>query len=192
MLSKQISGKARKASRIFAKQSVISLPARNPLHYFVKELVVYAPVPLLREHVELIDTPGLNDTQRYRGELTETLLSEVDAILFLTRSGASFSQFDKEFLVRQLRKKRLHHLRLIVTQVDTTYENARRDALEEDDDPPSYQDVRDKEGARLAAQRFRRTLDELLRSHRLERGRRLLLHRAARCPEDSFHLFCVV
>jgi GTPase SAR1 family protein len=71
--------------------------SRNPLHYFVKELVVYAPVPLLRDHVELIDTPGLNDTQLYRGQLTEDLLSEVDAILFLTRSGASFSQFDKEF-----------------------------------------------------------------------------------------------
>lgn len=135
--------------------------SRNPLHYFVKELVVYAPVPLLREHVELIDTPGLNDTQLYRGHLTEQLLSEVDAILFLTRSGASFSQFDKEFLVRQLRKKRLRHLRLIVTQVDTTFENARRDALEDDENPPTFHEVRDKEEARLRAE-ISRTLDELL------------------------------
>ena len=51
--------------------------SRNPLHYFVQELVVYAPVPLLRDHVELIDTPGLNDTQLYRGQLTEELLSNV-------------------------------------------------------------------------------------------------------------------
>lgn len=153
--------KSKKGKQNFRKAIRDFTSSRNPLHYFVKELVVYAPVPVLREHVELIDTPGLNDTQRYRGELTEALLSEVDAILFLTRSGASFSQFDKEFLVRQLRKKRLRHLRLIVTQVDTTYENARRDALEEDDDPPSYQDVRDKEEARLRAE-IRRTLDELL------------------------------
>ena len=89
MSSKQISGKASRASGIFAGQSVISLPAANPLHYFVKDLVVYAPVPLLHDHVELIDTPGLNDTQRYRGELTETLLLEVDAILFLTQSDAA-------------------------------------------------------------------------------------------------------
>ena len=135
--------------------------SRNPLHYFVKDLVVYAPVPLLHDHVELIDTPGLNDTQRYRGELTETLLLEVDAILFLTQSDAAFSQFEKEFLVRQLRKKRLHHLRLIVTKVDTTYENARRDAQDEDDDPPSYQDVRNNVEARLRAE-IRQTLDELL------------------------------
>lgn len=133
----------------------------NPLHYFVKEMTVYAPVPLLRDHVELIDTPGLNDTQQYRGQLTEDLLSEVDAILFLTRSGASFSQYDKEFIVRQLRKKRLRHLRLVVTQVDTTFESAKHDAIDEDQPPPSFAEVRDKEEERLRSE-IRRTLDELL------------------------------
>ncbi|PPD47707.1 MAG: hypothetical protein CTY16_06825 [Methylobacter sp.] len=131
------------------------------MHYFVKELAVYAPVKLLRDHVELIDTPGLNDTQLYRGQLTEDLLSEVDAILFLTRSGASFSQYDKEFIVRQLRKKRLRHLRLIVTQVDTTFENACRDAKEEDEEPPTFAKVREKEEARLRSE-IRQTLNELL------------------------------
>lgn len=135
--------------------------SRNPLHYFVKELAVYAPVKLLQDHVELIDTPGLNDTQLYRGQLTEELLSEVDAILFLTRSGASFSQYDKEFIVRQLRKKRLRHLRLVVTQVDTTFESACRDAMEEDEDAPTFSEVREKEEARLRSE-IRQTLDELL------------------------------
>ena len=135
--------------------------SRNPLHYFVKELAVYAPVPLLRDHVELIDTPGLNDTQLYRGQLTEELLSEVDAILFLTRSGASFSQYDKEFIVRQLRKKRLRHLRLVVTQVDTTFDSARHDAMDEDEDPPTFLEVQEKEESRLRSE-IRRTLDELL------------------------------
>ena len=135
--------------------------SRNPLHYFVKELAVYAPVKLLRDHVELIDTPGLNDTQLYRGQLTEDLLSEVNAILFLTRSGASFSQYDKEFIVRQLRKKRLRHLQLIVTQVDTTFENACRDAKEEDEEPPTFVKVREKEEARLRSE-IRQTLNELL------------------------------
>lgn len=134
---------------------------KNPLHYFVDKLTVYAPVPLLREHVELIDTPGLNDTQLYRGQLTEKLLSEVDAILFLTRSGASFSQYDKEFIVRQLRKKRLRHLRLVVTKVDETYESARRDAMEEDEDPPTFEEVRAKEEVRIRHE-IERTLNELL------------------------------
>jgi GTPase SAR1 family protein len=145
----------------FRKEIKQFTSSRNPLHYFVKELAVYAPVKLLRDHVELIDTPGLNDTQLYRGQLTEDLLSEVDAILFLTRSGASFSQYDKEFIVRQLRKKRLCHLRLIVTQVDTTFDAACHDAREEDEEEPTFAKVREKEEARLRSE-IRQTLNELL------------------------------
>lgn len=151
--------KFRKAIRQFTS-------TREPEHFFVKEIVIYAPVPILRDHVELIDTPGLNDTQLYRGQLTEDLLKEVDAILFLTQSGASFSQFDKEFLVRQLRKKRLRHVRLVVTQVDSTFEKARQDALEEDEDPPTFEEVKAKEESRLRAE-IRRTLDELLKANDL-------------------------
>jgi GTPase SAR1 family protein len=139
---------------------------KEPYHYFVKEIIVYAPVPILKDHVELIDTPGLNDTQLYRGQLTEDLIADVDAILFLTQSGASFSQFDKEFLVRQLRKKRLSHLRLIVTQVDVTFDKAKADAAEEDIDPPTFEEVLSKEDSRLRAE-VSRTLDELLQENKV-------------------------
>lgn len=151
----------KQGKQLFRKEIRKFTSSRNPLHYFVKELSIYAPVPLFRNHVELIDTPGLNDTQLYRGQLTENLLSEVDAILFLTRSGASFSQYDKEFIIRQLRKKRLRHLRLVVTQVDTTFDAARHDAIEEDEDPPSFSEVRTREEARLRTE-ISKTLDELL------------------------------
>lgn len=133
----------------------------NPLHYLVQELTVYAPVPLLRDHIELIDTPGLNDTQLYRGQLTEELLSRVDAILFLTQSGHSFSQYDKEFIVRQLRKKRLKHLRLIVTKTDVTYNAALHDAREEDEPTPTFTEHRNKETTRLRSE-IKQTLNELL------------------------------
>lgn len=139
---------------------------REPFHYFVKEIVVYAPVPILKDHVELIDTPGLNDTQLYRGQLTEDLLKDVDAILFLTQSGASFSQFDKEFLVRQLRKKRLRHVRLIVTQIDVTYGKAKDDAEENDENPPTLEEVKAKEESRLRTE-ISRTLNELLEDNQL-------------------------
>lgn len=140
--------------------------AREPLHYFVKEIVVYVPVPLLKDNIELIDTPGLNDTQLYRGQLTEGILRDVDVILLLTRSGASFSQFDKDFLVRQLRKRRLHHLRVIVTHVDNTFENAVRDANDDDTAPPTYAAVKSKEEARIRSE-ITKTLDELLRDANL-------------------------
>ena len=152
---------SKEGKKKFRKEIMQFTSSRNPIHYFVKELVVYAPVKLLREHVELIDTPGLNDTQQYRGQLTEELLSEVDAILFLTPSGASFSLYDKEFIVRQLRKRRLRHLRLIVTQFDITFDKACHDAKQEDEEPPTFAKVKEKEEVRLRSE-ISRTLDELL------------------------------
>lgn len=140
--------------------------SQEPLHYLVNKLTIYAPIPLLRDQIELIDTPGLDDTERFRVLLTEELVKDVDAILFLTLSGASYSQSDKDFIVRQLRRRQIKHLQLIVTKCDETYENARRDALSNDDDAPSYPQFCERETNRVKAETAA-TLNELLQSNQL-------------------------
>ncbi len=45
--------------------------SQEPVHYLVDRLIVYAPIPLLGDNIELIDTPGLDDTERFRVRLTE-------------------------------------------------------------------------------------------------------------------------
>lgn len=140
--------------------------SQEPLHYLVNKLTIYAPIPILRDQIELIDTPGLDDTERFRVLLTEDLVKDVDAILFLTVSGASYGQGDKEFIVRQLRRKQIKHLQLIVTKCDETYENAVNDAKENDDTPPTYQEFCLRETNRVKAE-AKATLDELLQSNQL-------------------------
>lgn len=139
---------------------------QEPLHYLVNKLTIYAPIPILRDQIELIDTPGLDDTEHFRVLLTEELVKDVDAILFLTVSGASYSQSDKEFIVRQLRRRQIKHLQLIVTKCDETFENAVRDARENDDDPPTFSDFRMRESNRIRSE-SKGTLDELLQSNQL-------------------------
>lgn len=139
---------------------------QEPLHYLVNKLTIYAPIPLLRDQIELIDTPGLDDTEHFRVLLTEELVKDVDAILFLTVSGASYSQSDKEFILRQLRRRQIKHLQLIVTKCDETYENAVRDARENDDDPPAYLDFKGREANRVRSE-SKSTLDELLQTNQL-------------------------
>ncbi len=140
--------------------------SQEPLHYLVNKLTIYAPVPILRDQIELIDTPGLGDTERFRVLLTEELVKDVDAILFLTASGASYDQPDKDFLIRQLRQKQIKHLQLIVTKCDETFENAKRDAKANDDDPPSFQEFARREHERVRAE-TKSTLDELLQSNQM-------------------------
>jgi hypothetical protein len=140
--------------------------SQEPLHYLVNKLTIYAPIPILRDQIELIDTPGLDDTERFRVLLTEDLVKDVDAILFLTVSGASYGQGDKEFIVRQLRRKQIKHLQLIVTKCDETYENAVRDAKDNDDTPPTYQEFCLRESNRVRSE-AKATLAELLQSNQL-------------------------
>jgi GTPase SAR1 family protein len=140
--------------------------SQEPVHYLVDRLIVHAPVPILGDNIELIDTPGLDDTERFRVRLTEDLVKEVDAILFLTQSGASYSQADKEFIVRQLRQRQIKHLQIIATKIDDTYNSKVHDAKESDEEPPTFADFCRKEEDRIRAE-VKKTLDELLASNQL-------------------------
>lgn len=93
-------------------------------------------------------------------------MKDVDAILFLTVSGASYGQGDKEFIIRQLRRKQIKHLQLIVTKCDETFENAVRDARDNDDTPPTFAEFCLRESNRVRAE-AKATLDELLQSNQL-------------------------
>ncbi|MBB6099401.1 tRNA U34 5-carboxymethylaminomethyl modifying GTPase MnmE/TrmE [Deinobacterium chartae] len=148
----------RKAFRSELKKYISS---RNPLHYLVERVEVYAPIQMLHEGVEFIDTPGLNDTDLYRVRATEREVEQVDAILFLTTSGASYSQSDKEFLLSQIRKRRLRHLRILITKFDVTYDSACRQAEEEDEDTPDLPAHLRLEEARVRGA-IRDTLHEVL------------------------------
>ena len=105
----------------------------------------------------LIDTPGLDDTQRFRVQLTERAVQDVDAVLFLTKSGASYGQSEKDFVLSLLRKGSIKQLIFVVTHVDQTYEQHVREAHNQDEDPDAI-DVR----ISLERKRLQREIDATL------------------------------
>jgi hypothetical protein len=123
--------------------------------------MVYAPVDLLKEQIELIDTPGLADTVIFRALLTEEKVKDVDAILFLTASGGSYDQADKDFLKRQLRLGQIKQLQVIVTKIDVTYTAAKRQSKDDDEEIPTLEDFKKTEESRIRKE-IAKTLDELL------------------------------
>jgi GTP-binding protein EngB required for normal cell division len=151
----------KKERRAFLNRLERYVSRRDPLHYFVDHLIIHVPVLFLKDGIELIDTPGLDDTDRYRVVLTEEYVKDVDAILFLTRSGNSYSQSDKDFIIRQLRRKTIKHLRVVVTKCDETFENAKQDALDKDEEAPGFEQHLDLERRRVRTE-LDRTLEELL------------------------------
>jgi hypothetical protein len=150
----------------FAKKLKQFVSRNNPLHYIVDNIVVYVPVPIFKQGIELIDTPGLDDPDRYRVRLTEKKVKDVDVILFLTHSGNSFSEHDKTFIIQQLRRNTIKQLRLIVTQCDETFEKAKNDARDKDEDEPIFEELKQREEIRLREQ-IAITLNELLSDNNL-------------------------
>ncbi len=109
----------------------------RPLHCLVEHIEIVSPAPILDEGVMLIDTPGLDDTERFRVSLTEKAVEDVDAVLFLTKSGVAYGQSEKDFLLTLLRKGTVKQLIFVITQVDQTYEQHLRNAESNDEDPES-------------------------------------------------------
>lgn len=121
----------------------------KPHHCMVRGIEIESPAPILDGGVLLIDTPGLGDTERYRVELTEKVADDVDAVLFLTRSGASYDQAEKDFLLSLLRKGTVKQLIVVVTQVDVTYQQHLDNAEANDEDPDPVERRIDLERHRL-------------------------------------------
>lgn len=132
----------------------------RPEHCLVQSIDISAPAKILAEGVRLIDTPGLDDTERFRVSLTEKTVEDVDAVLFLTPSGAAYGQSDKDFLLSLLRKGTIKQLIVVITKLDVTYEQHRRAAEDNDEEPDSIAAFIEKEQARIRHE-IASTLNEL-------------------------------
>ncbi|MBU4274029.1 MAG: dynamin family protein, partial [Planctomycetes bacterium] len=122
----------------------------KPHHCLVESIDIASPAPILDEGVLLIDTPGLDDPERFRVSLTEKTVEDVDAILFLTKSGESYGQGDKDFLLSLLRKGTVKQLIVVITQLDVTYQQHLDNAEANDEDPEPLSLRIERERRRLA------------------------------------------
>jgi GTPase SAR1 family protein len=137
------------ATRDFRKALRKYTSSSSPLHCLVDRVDITAPSSILDEGVLLIDTPGLDDPERFRVTLTEQVVAEVDAVLFLTQSGGSYGQSEKDFLLSLLRKGTVKQLIVVVTQIDQTYEKVLDEAENDDETPPSLANCIKQEEAKI-------------------------------------------
>jgi GTPase SAR1 family protein len=164
---------SKKAASEFRRKLKEFTSATSPLHCLVESIDITAPAEILDQGVLLIDTPGLDDTERFRVSLTEQVVQDVDAVLFLTKSGVSYSQSEKDFLLSLLRKGTVKQLIVVITQVDQTYDQHVR-AAEDDDEPAETLAQRiEKERRRISAE-ITATLNDLSQDESLVRYREQL------------------
>lgn len=128
----------------------------------VREAVVYYPTVLCQNHIDVIDTPGLNDDEKMTA-VTAEVFRQVDAVIFTVSALAPLSQFETEWILKLVERQEIEHLIFVMTYAD---------CLEEEELGEMKEFLRSRAAATalLAEQRFEG--DELL----IEKAHRILDH----------------
>jgi GTPase Era involved in 16S rRNA processing len=68
----------------------------------IKYLKLFLPIPLLEKRVVLVDTPGVNDLNQHRSDITFQFIPRADVILFMLDMTAPMKRSEQEFLKKYL------------------------------------------------------------------------------------------
>jgi small GTP-binding protein len=76
------------------------------------------PAPLLEDQVTIVDTPGVNDINEQRAEITYGYVPRADAVLFLLDSGQILTASERQFLEERILRSSRDRLVFVVTKAD--------------------------------------------------------------------------
>lgn len=88
------------------------------------------PSELLRERITLVDTPGVNDINQARAEVTYSYIPRADAVIFLLDSTQVLKQSERTFIQRRLLKRNRDKLIFVLGKIDLIDEDECQQALD--------------------------------------------------------------
>lgn len=86
------------------------------------KVVLQYPIPLCRDDVELIDSPGLNENS-VRTKVTQDYLQQADAILFVLRCPSVGSVTEMDFIENEIQARGYKDIFFIFNAIDQVSEN---------------------------------------------------------------------
>ncbi len=95
----------------------------------VRYLEVSYPSPLLEGGVVLVDTPGVNDLNSTRAEITYSYIPRADAVLFLLDAGQILKESERSFLQNKLLAQSRDKVLFVINKIDLLDEDERVEAL---------------------------------------------------------------
>lgn len=83
-----------------------------------KETTLFTPLEFLQNHVEIVDTPGLDDPIIQREEITKDYLAKCDLLIHAMNASQSATQIDRDFIVEALQSANLCRILIVLTHAD--------------------------------------------------------------------------
>jgi len=85
----------------------------------VKSVELYSDLEFLKDGVEIVDTPGLDDPIIQREEITLGYVSECDLMIHLMNVNQSATQKDVDFIIDSIIYQNIARLLVVITRIDT-------------------------------------------------------------------------
>lgn len=102
--------------------SYTSAKYSNKVCNLVKSVDLYSDLEFLKDGVQIVDTPGLDDPVVQREEITKSYLSSCDLMIHLMNVNQSATQKDVEFIIDTLLYQNVSRLLIVITRIDTVKE----------------------------------------------------------------------
>ncbi|WP_100405544.1 dynamin family protein [Bacillus solitudinis] len=96
----------------------------------IKYLKLFMPSSLLKKRVVLVDTPGVNDLNQHRTDVTHRFIPRADVILFMLDLTAPMKQTEKLFLENQLLKEGTDRILYVANFLDRVDEEELDDTVD--------------------------------------------------------------
>jgi GTP-binding protein EngB required for normal cell division len=96
----------------------------------IRETRVWYPNPFTGNGLVLVDTPGVNDPDHWREEITYSYLAEADAVIMLLDPMQPLSASETEFLDSKILDRSIANLIFVVNKIDDVPRADREDALD--------------------------------------------------------------
>ena len=95
----------------------------------VRYVEVGWPAEILKDRVTLVDTPGVNDINEARAEITYNYIPRADAVLFLLDAAQVLKQSERAFLEQRILRRSKDKLLFIVGKADLLSPEEKAEAL---------------------------------------------------------------
>lgn len=95
----------------------------------IRYVEVSYPSEMLRDRITLVDTPGVNDINQARADVTYSYIPRADAVIFLLDSTQVLKQSERAFIQRRLLKRNRDKLIFVLGKIDLIDEDERKEAF---------------------------------------------------------------
>ena len=83
----------------------------------IKEATIFYPAQICQNHIDIIDTPGLNDEEQMT-KITINMLPDIDAAIVPIHARMPFSETEKSFVCRLLESNNIQNIIFVMTFMD--------------------------------------------------------------------------